>query len=1119
MYAELHAHSAYSFLDGASSPEEMAAAAAVHGYEAVALTDHDGLWGSMEFAQACKGLGVKAITGTELTLNDGAHLTLLAADRTGYSNLCRLLTAAHAHTRANPRERTPPHATLEQVEQHADGLLCLSGCARDGAAERHGPRLLAAFGRERFRVELQRPFWRRDRARNRMLAQLAERLRVPCVATGNVHSHHPDRARLQDAFVAVRLLSGLDQTEPQRRGNSTSVMVSPAGMAARFPDHPEAVAESARLAERIEFDLTRDLGYRYPGAEDPGADRKLAELCGARLYERYPHNGENGEARARLEEELRVIRKLGLSGFFLLHHDMLELAREVAVEVRGASPARRLLPPGRGRGSSVSSIVCYLTGLSHIDPIRNKLLLGRFLHEEITSLPDIDLDFPRDIREKLIPRVHDRYGTERAALVAAFATYRWKGVIRDLAKALGLPAGEIERVARSADVYGDVDDFRRGVTEAIGARRADSERWRALIELGPEAYGLPRHASQHPGGMVISTTPLIDLCPVQPSAMEGRNLVQWDKDSCADAGFLKIDLLGLGMLSAVERCVDEIARVRGERIDLSRTDYSDAEVYETIQKAETTGVFQIESRAQMQSLRRTLPASLDDLTVQVALVRPGPIQGGAVHPYIERRVRRRADPDYEIPHAHPLLAPVLEETLGVIVFQDQVLEVSMALAGFSPGEAEGLRRAMSRKRSDAAILVYRDRFIEGATGRGVEREVAERVFEQVRGFSGFGFPKAHAAAFGLLAYQSTWLRVHYGPEFLTALLNEQPMGFYPPDALVHDAQRRGMEVLPPHINVSDVECRVETPIGRERGRGLSGKAVQAAAGDGPVPEGPARHGAQGLAVRIGLGYVQGVKEEEVKALVAERDANGIYRDAGDLSARSGAGRATLEKLAWSGACDELPRREALWQMGVVTPGRAVPGGVQLSLPLSPPEAPALKALTAWERLLADYGSFKISIAQHPMALLRPDLHETVASSRGLEQIPDRSRVSVAGLVVARQRPATAKGVTFMLLEDEWGTINLVIPPPVYQRNRLTVRAEPFVLASGRLERRLNTTNVVIDEIVGIERPDLPLADVKHIEPPPGRETGRPAEPALPAAAAGDLRAVLPAPHSFGARGR
>ena len=426
---------------------------------------------------------------------------------------------------------------------------------------------------------------------------------------------------------------------------------------------------------------------------------------------------------------------------------------------------------------------------------------------------------------------------------------------------------------------------------------------------------------------------------------------------------------------------------------------------------------------------------------------------------------------------------MLKETLGVIVFQDQVLEVSIALAGFSPGEAEGLRRAMSRKRSEAAILVHRDRFIDGAMQRGVTREIAEQVFEQVRGFSGFGFPKAHAAAFGLLAYQSTWLRVHYGPEFLCALLNEQPMGFYPPDALVHEAQRRSMEVRPPHVARSDAECRVE----------------------------------RDLAVRIGLGYVQGVKEEEIKALIAERDRNGPYVDAGDLAARSGASRDTLERLAWSGACDDLPRREALWQMGVVTPGRSVPGGVQLSLPLSPPDAPALREMTAWERMVADYGSFKISIAEHPMALLRPELPQPVAPSRALARLDHGSRVHVAGLVVARQRPATAKGVTFMLLEDEWGTINLIVAPPVYSRHRLAVRTEPFVLARGRLERRSGIINVVVDEITGIERPDLPRATVKHIEPPTSRETGRPDEPDLPAAAAGDLRAVMPAPHSFGSR--
>ena len=422
--------------------------------------------------------------------------------------------------------------------------------------------------------------------------------------------------------------------------------------------------------------------------------------------------------------------------------------------------------------------------------MENELLLGRFLNEELTALPDIDLDFPRDVRDVLIPRVHDRYGRDRCALVAAFATFQVRSAVRDFAKALGLPPGEIERLARAVDPWKTRNDIEGDVP------RGGSPRWQALVRLARDAWSLPRHQSQHPGGMVISTQPLIDLCPVQPASMEGRQMVQWDKDSCSDAGFLKIDLLGLGMLSAVERCVDEIARVRGERIDLSRIPYDDQEVYSRIQDAETMGVFQIESRAQMQSLVRTRPESLDDLTVQVALVRPGPIQGGAVHPYIERRKRLREDPSYEVPYLHPSLEPVLRDTLGAIVFQDQVLEVAMAFAGFRAGEAEGLRRAMSRRRSEAAIRAYEEKFVTGGMANGATREVAERVWSQIVGFSGFGFPKAHSAAFGLLAYQSTWLRVHYGPEFLCGLLNEQPMGFYPPDTLVHEAQRQDHGEVP-----------------------------------------------------------------------------------------------------------------------------------------------------------------------------------------------------------------------------------------------------------------------------------------------------------------------------------
>jgi len=1126
MYVELHAHSAFSFLDGASAPMELAAAAAAQGYPAFALTDHDGVWGSMEFAHACKGLGVHPITGTELTVRCGpagpvpdleppslsgwspksappsgrnVHLTLLAEDETGYRNLCRLLTAGHSHTRDNTgRQAMQPSATLEQVEEHAEGLVCLSGCARDGAVagaferrdtatgEQIARRLLAAFGRDRFRIELQRPYWRRDRGRNRWLALLAERLDVPCVATGNVHCHDRRRAPLQDALVAIGLCETLEESEPRRRGNSTSALTSPAAMAARFAEYPEAVAETERLAERLRFDLTEQLGYRYPGSEDAGADAELARLSNHHLGERYAGSARLLEAQWRLEEELATIRKLGLSGFFLLHRDLLELAREVAAEVRGPESARQVLPPGRGRGSSVSSIVCYLTGLSHVDPVEADLFSGRFLNEETTSMPDIDLDFPRDIRAVLIPRVHDRYGADRSALVAAFPTYRPKGAVRDLGKALGLPPAEIDRVAKTVGFHETAQEIERDLVAALGPERAREPRWRVLLELAGEAMGLPRHPSQHPGGMVISTRPLIDVCPVVPAAMAGRQTVQWDKDSCADAGFLKVDLLGLGMLSAVERCVEEIGRARGERLDLSRIPVDDEETFESIRAAETTGVFQIESRAQMQMLPRTQPRDIDDVIVQVALVRPGPIQGGAIHPYIERRKLRRENPDYEIPYEHPLLEPVLEETLGTIVFQEQVIESVMALADFSSSEAEGLRRAMSRKRSEEAVAEHHRRFLVGAAANGVSEEVAERVWGQIKGFSGYGFPKAHSAAFGLLAYQSAWLRVHYGPEFLCSLLNEQPMGFYPPDSLVHEAQRRGIRVAPPHANHSRALCHVESPREEEDTRG-------------------------GLVVRIGLGYVKGVKKEEMEALVAERERGGPYEGIAELASRSGAGLPSLERLAWAGAFDGIPtgseddRREALWRVGVTGAGRRRGGSTQLALPMEPPEPPELEPLGEWGRLIADYRATGMTVAKHPMKLLRPGLDQSLVRSSDLERIDHGSNVEIAGMVTARQRPETANGITFMLLEDERGAVNLIVPPPVYERRRTLVRTAPLLRARGRLERREGTVNVVVSDLAPLERTQAPAKDPK---PRQAREL-----------AVAELRAVTPAGHAFGRRGR
>jgi error-prone DNA polymerase len=1104
-YVELHAHSAFSFLDGASTPLELASAANSLGYTAFALTDHDGVWGSREFAEACRGLPLRAITGAELTLALGStervHITLLVEDAGGYRNLCRLLTAAHSHTRDSAaRTATQPWATLEQVAEHAEGLLCLSGCARQGAlaaawerrgtaaGERLARQLLAIFGRERFRVELQRPYWRHDRARNRWLSLLASRLGVPCVATGNVHSHNRRRSRLQDALVAVARGETLEESEPWRRGNRSSALVSPGKMAARFAEHPAAVTETVRLAERLQFDLTRELGYRYPERSD--ADHVLAELCRQRLLASYTGSSDWPAAETRLDQELATIRHLGLSGFFLLHHELLELAREVASEVRGRGSVRELLPPGRGRGSSVSSIVCYLTGLSHIDPVKANLFSGRFLTDGATSIPDIDLDFPRDIREVLIPRIHQVYGADRSALVAAFPTYRPRGIVRDLGKALGLPPAEIEKVAKVVGFHETAAEIDRDAVAAIGAERAASSRWKALLWLGADALGLPRHASQHSGGMVISTTPLIDVCPVVPAAMTGRQIIQWDKDSCADAGLLKIDLLGLGMLSAVERCVAELGETRGEELDLSRIDLDDQETFESIQAAETTGVFQIESRAQMQMLPRTHPETIDDLTVQVALVRPGPIQGGAVHPYIERRKRQREDPGFEIPYEHPSLAPVLEETLGTIVYQEQVLEVAITFAGFSSSQAERLRRAMSRKRSQQAIDEHHDLFLLGAwEAHRAPPQLAERIWQKIQGFSGFGFPKAHSAAFGLLAYQSAWLRVHRGPEFLCALLNEQPMGFYPPDSLVHEAQRRGIRVAPPDANRSRALCHVERPRG-------------------------------GLVVRIGLGYVKGVREEEMAALVAERKRSGAYAGIAELASRSGAGLASLERLAWAGALDGIPagagseRRQALWRVGVSGRGRGGRGGTQLALPIEPPRPPELEPLGEWDRLIADYRSTGVALGKHPLELLRPGLERSILRSTDLDQVDDGATVAVAGMVVARQRPETARGIVFMLFEDERGVVNLVVPKRVYERHRALIRAAPLLAARGRLERRESVVNVVVEEVWALEPSESPPPPARPERAAPHGSSSRPRELAI-----AELRAVAPAGHSFGRRGR
>jgi error-prone DNA polymerase len=592
--------------------------------------------------------------------------------------------------------------------------------------------------------------------------------------------------------------------------------------------------------------------------------------------------------------------------------------------------------------------------------------------------------------------------------------------------------------------------------------------------------------------MVISTRSLDEICPSVPTRTEGRRILQWDKDSCGDAGLLKIDLLGLGMLSAVDHTVAEVERLRGERIDLSRIPLEDEATWRSIREARTTGVFQIESRAQMQMLPRTRPRNLRDLTVQVALVRPGPIQGGAVHPYIERRKRLREDPDYEVPYEHPLLEAPLSRTLGTIVFQEQVLEVAVSLAGFSPAEAEGLRRAMSRRRSAQEIARHHELFRSRCAARGIPAEVAERTWARIEGFSGFGFPEAHSWSFGLLAYQSAWLCEHYAPEALAGLLNEQPMGFYPPDWLIHEAGRRGVDVLAANVNLSRVRCAVEC-------------------GEG------------GLAVRLGLAYIRGVEEKEMEDLVARRGEGGFYRGVGDLASRSGASRDALERLAWAGALDGLPvegsRRERAWEAGSAGTARGARERRQLVLPLEPSTAPGLAPLTPWQRMVEDYRSTGVTTGTHPMALLRPALPGGMATSRTLEGVADGATVEPAGMVVARQRPEAAGGITFLLLEDEWGPINLIVPSRIYESDRAVVRAAPLVRARGRLERREGVINVVVERIAALEWRE-----------PPRRRTGS-AQPQADKGSRGlarlhrarrravaELQAVVPAGHAFGRRG-
>ena len=1046
-------HSNYSLLDGASHPEELIERAGELGYKALALTDHDNLLGGMVFARLCREASIKPITGVELTLAEDPeqgprhHITLLAATREGYGNLCRLISLANGldlpEQDQRERRRLDPCLPLRQLRPHCTGLLCLTGCrqgevawhtaqGRSAEAEAALGRWVEWFGSEQVFVELQDNLVFGDRARNRALDKLARKVGVATVATGDVHYHDRARHRLQDAMVAIKHRTTLDRSHRLRRPNREFHLRAPELQARRLHEFGDAVANTVRVAEMCSFDLTHDLGYRLPEPPVPDGhtpDSWLAACCTKELRARYTAT-DMPRATERLEEELRLIRRHGLAGFFLVYKDVLDLAREVAKEVRGDAPRAMVnLPPGRGRGSSVGSLVCYLVGLSHIDPIRNQLFLGRFLNEEMHSLPDIDLDFPRDIRERLIERVHERWGPERAGLVATIPRYRIKSAIRDLGKALGLPEVELDRLAKLSGGYGSSRALREEMLRTPQFKHlVDAPGWRELVELAWAIHDFPRHLSQHVGGMVIASDPLVECVPVQPAAWPNRYVCHWDKDSVDDARMVKIDFLGLGMLSLVEECLDLIAGHRGDLVDLSRIEYDDQRVFQRIQEGDTVGVFQIESRAQAQMLPRTQPRTLDDLTVQVAIVRPGPIVGGAVNPYVKAREAQR-EGRTALPRAtHPCVAEVLEETLGVVLFQEQVVQVAICMGQMSPGQAESFRRAMSRRDWERSMPSYREAFMQGALAQGVPRQMADDMFKNLEGFASFGFPKSHAAAFGLLAYQSAWLKEHYPAEFYCALYNNWPMGFYPPHVFTNDARRHDVEVRGPDVNVSAAACTVE-----------------------------------GDAVRIGLGYVHEVGRAGAEAVVAAREDAGLFGSLFDLVHRTGLRLRAVENLVRVGAfvAPGLNRRELLWQLGLFGDGlqqgrlSSPPRSRQLRLDLPTSQDQVFLAdFSAFDRVAADYEVLKLSPEDHPMSFQRAALDAAgIATSQDLRAMPVRRAVQTAGLVVCRQQPSTAKGIVFLLLEDEHGLINVLVPRALYQqeRERMLVRTSPFLQIGGVLE--------------------------------------------------------------------
>jgi len=1093
-YAELHAHSSFSFLDGASDPAELVEEAERLGLTALALTDHDGYYGVARFAEAAEPLAVRTVFGAELSigglLRDGGapepagmragpadppgdHLLLLVRGREGYHRLSRTITAAQLRG----GEKGRPAYDLEELAAHRGHLLALTGCRKGtvrralaeggpGAASAALGRLVDVFGPEGVVVELTDHGDPLDTRRNDLLAALAAEHGLPVVATNAVHYARPEQSRLAEAIAAVRAGRSLDELDGWLPVHGAAHLRDGAEMAARFRRYPGAVERSVVLAEELAFPL-RMAKPALPRWEVPAGETPMSwlrRLVWDAVEERYAE-GLDGAGRARVGHELDVIEAKDFPGYFLIVHDLVAEARRRGILCQG-------------RGSAAASVVCYLLGITAVDPILYGLPFERFLSAIRDEEPDIDVDFDSERREEIIQYVYAKYGRDRAAQVCNVIQYRPKNAVRDMARALGYSPGQQDAFAKEAERYGTVHDEDGRIPPLV------AEYANALLKA-------PRHLGIHSGGMVLTDRPVGEVVPIEHARMDGRTVIQWDKDDAASMGLVKFDLLGLGMLAALQRAFDTIRAATGERWELASLPKEEPAVYDALCRADSIGIFQVESRAQMGLLPRLRPRSFYDLAIQIALIRPGPIQGGAVHPFVRRKLGQEP-----VTYPHPKLKPVLKRTLGVPVFQEQLMQMAMAVGDCSAEDADLLRRAMGSKRGVERIESVRERLYAGMAGNGLTSEAADAIYRQILAFADFGFAESHSLSFALLVYASSWLKLHYPAAFLAGLLDSQPMGFYSPATLVADARRHGVVVRRPDLNASGADTVLEplADAGAAAGAGaaLGGREPRVGdpgcsgtrrapitgnpdctsprqppvgAFDPDAPDTSTAHRRDGAhAVRLGLARITGLGAETAAAIVAERERGGPYLSTTELVRRTGIDRRQVEALAGAGALGALglSRREALWQAGAAARDR--PESLEgTTLVLQPP---LFDDESAFELLAEDLRATGVSVDDHPMAHFRAALDARgVIATTGLRDAEAGRRIEVAGLVTHRQRPSTASGITFVNLEDEHGVVNVVCSHGLWTRYRRVARGAPALVVRGLLERSPEgVTSILADRL-------------------------------------------------------